>query len=410
MESFRQLRQSAALACAPRLMWGAPAPVEAQLHYIAMKAPTAKVLMGLAALAATCLTVHAQYTFTTLDNPGAVDGIYLWGISGTNIVGSYNDASNFEHGFVYTGSTWSALEVPTSWGDRAVPAGISGANIVGTYSDISWNIGGFLYNGATWTPLDDPIEWFFFINTGTFPQGTDGTNIVGYYTDTNGLDQGFLYSGSTWTTLEDPLGVEGTFAQGISGTNIVGYYYGRNYLSINFIVHGFLYNGSTWTTLDYPMSPSGSTWVRGIDGTNIVGSYAGTNNVSHGFIYNGIAWTTLDDPLAGSGTGQGTWANGISGANVVGYYYDSNNIAHGFLAAPIPQLTITPSGNTLKISWPSWASSYALQQNFDLDPTNWVNTAQPPMLNASNMQYELALNPAFVFRNSRYNFRLKQER
>ena len=173
----------------------------------------------------------------------------------------------------------------------------------------------------------------------------------------------------------------------------------------------------TYTTLDDPLAgaqsgPSGTqgTFAQGISGTNIVGYYIDTNSFAHGFIYDGWTWTTLDDPMGNHVPGGlGTYAQGISGTNIVGYYTDSNNVAHGFLAMPIPQLAITPSGNSLKISWPSWAGSYVLQQNFDLASPNWVNAPELPTLNASNGQYEVTLNPLVVLQNSHCNFRLKQQ-
>ena len=68
-----------------------------------------------------------------------------------------------------------------------------------------------------------------------------------------------------------------------------------------------------------------------------------------------------------------TCASGISGASIVGFYVGSEQLFHGFLATPMPQLAITLSGNTLKISWPQDSlTSWTLQQNPDLTTTNWT--------------------------------------
>ena len=176
----------------------------------------------------------------------------------------------------------------------------------------------------------------------------------------------------SWRNLDDPLAgigfnlAQGTQVSGISGTNIVGFY-----ADVNGYGHGFLYDGSTWTTLDDPLGYF--TWARGISGTNIVGFYLGANGV-HGFLYNGSTWTTLDDPLGV----ERTYCTGISGANIVGYCVDSNGITHGFLAAPTPQLSLTGSGNSLKISWPyNPLTAWTLQQNPDLSTTNWTTIDAP---------------------------------
>jgi len=378
-----------------------------------MEAQTAKNLTGLAALIATSLTANAQYTYTTLDDPlaatnGAVYpyGTVVTGISGTNIVGYYADTNGTTHGFVCNGIGWTTLDDPLAevYGDdpgvlQTYAQGISGTNIVGYYfagSHMGGFYHGFVFDGSAWADFAEPQNG---VVPFTYAQGIDATNIVGYYLDGTFANHGFLYNGSTSAALDAPLAgsgnSQGTFPSGISGTNIIGHY-----LDTSNYVHGFLFDGSTWITLHYP-SGVGDAYPTAIDGTNIMGSYTDTNGVGHGFLYNGSTWLTLE-VLPGE-------ADGISGVNIVGTYYDSNNVAHGFLATPIPQLTITPSGNALKLSWPSWANNYVLQQCFDLTSGNWVPAPEPPMLNASSGQYEVTLNPVFVLQNSRYNFRLKQE-
>lgn len=128
--------------------------------------------------------------------------------------------------------------------------------------------------------------------------------------------------------MDDPRGVEcfsGTGAYGILGTNIVGYYTDK---ATNY--QGFLLNGANWTN-----------------------------------------WTTLDAPL---GVGN-TYAEGVSDNNIVGLYWDNRGHEHGFLATLIPKLTMTHSGNSLKISWPYYPLvSWTLQQNLNLSTTNWAPT------------------------------------
>ena len=140
--------------------------------------------------------------------------------------------------------------------------GISGSNIVGTYAT-STGVHGFLYNGSTYTTLDVP----FAGEQGTFPYGISGSNIVGHYNDSSNRPHGFLYNGLTYTTLDDPLaGSSGTSATGISGSNIVGYYYDSSS-----VAHGFIYDGLNYTTLDDPLGDR--SFINGLDGNNIVGGY-----------------------------------------------------------------------------------------------------------------------------------------
>jgi hypothetical protein len=95
---------------------------------------------------------------------------------------------------------------------------------------------GFLFNGSTYSALNDPNA----NAVGTLAFGISGSNIVGYFGDNTG-NHGFLYNGSTYTTLDDPNATAGTLAQGIDGSNIVGFY------TDNTGVHGFIYTNELAT-------------------------------------------------------------------------------------------------------------------------------------------------------------------
>ena len=159
-----------------------------------MKANLVKLTCGLALLGAAAM-VQAQ-TYTTLDDPLGVNGAatIAFGISGNNIVGSYTAGSGNTYGFLYNGSTFTALNDPSAaYGTFAY--GVSGNIIAGTYTDSSGNDDGFLYNGGTYTTLDDPNG----INTIAF--GISGTTIVGTYTDSSDYNDGFIVSVPEPSTL-----------------------------------------------------------------------------------------------------------------------------------------------------------------------------------------------------------------
>jgi hypothetical protein len=282
-------------------------------------------------------------SFLTLGDPLASTsfgvGTFALGISGGNIVGSYE--MGYNHGFRSNGTNYFTLDVPNPNYYWTIATGISADNIVGWYTD-GTEAHGFLYANGNYTTLDNPKAYVSGYPTympdvgygpllsdsqfdawgGTFPTGICGTNIVGWYFDTNSFTHGFLYNGRTYTTLDDPLGLGSTYALGIDGGNIVGFYTDTNNSS-----HGFLYNGSTYATLDDP-NGVGSTFAQGISGTNIVGCYVDKTGGNHGFIYNSKTYTTLDFP--GSLGGGSTYAQGISSNTVVGWYIDSFNKIYGF--------------------------------------------------------------------------------
>jgi len=125
-----------------------------------------------------------QFTYTTLDVPGATDTI-AFGIDGNNIVGRYTDSGGSFHGFLFDGTTFLTLDDPsavTGPGLGTIAQGIRGNTIVGMYyPSPSWGEPyGFEYNWTTnnWQTLIPPgMAW------GTAAHGVSGNNIVGYYAD-----------------------------------------------------------------------------------------------------------------------------------------------------------------------------------------------------------------------------------
>jgi hypothetical protein len=142
-------------------------------------------VLGVVTLAAT-INLQAQYIFTTLSVPGAIQ-TRAWGISGNNIVGYYTGFTG-TYGFLYNGSSYTTLSVPgavTTWAQ-----GISGNDIVGYYKSGTGSMNGFLYDGSSYTTLSVPGA------AQTQALGIDGNYIVGNYTSSTGT-YGFVYDGSS---------------------------------------------------------------------------------------------------------------------------------------------------------------------------------------------------------------------
>jgi len=109
------------------------------------------------------------------------------GMSGNTTVGWYDQSPpGIDHGWVYDGSTYTTLDVPTA-GDT-VPYGISGGTIVGYYIDSTGtSTHGFLHTSSGFTTFDYPSA-----NGYTIITSIDGNNIGGYYTDSSGVTNGFV--------------------------------------------------------------------------------------------------------------------------------------------------------------------------------------------------------------------------
>lgn len=289
-------------------------------------------------LAICALTVHAAAqavagTFTTIDHPLAVNGTIPQGISGDTIVGTYVDASQKNHGFVYDTSTNTypqlTFDHPSGLGvSGTILDAIDGANIGGSYYDVSNNIHGFLYNGSAFSTLESPLGYVLAV------YGISGTNVVGRYLQ-SGLLHGYLYDGESWTRIDGPLGAVESEANGIDGTKIVGSWWDTG-TSGHRRGFGFDVAGSSYTGIEYPLSIM--TTANSISGSNIVGTWEDSGGAAHGFLYDGSTYRPFDHPLGVNGT----YVNGIDGDNIVGVYIDSSGVLHGFV-------TTTPEPSTLAL-------------------------------------------------------------
>lgn len=124
--------------------------------------------------------------FTTLDMTGGSYWTVANGISGNNIVGFYTLSTSpyTDHGFLYNGSSYATVDVPGAVGDGTRALGISGSKIVGYYQDANGHHG-FIYDGSSFTTFDVPGS------LDTFATGINGNNIVGYYYNGSTME-GFL--------------------------------------------------------------------------------------------------------------------------------------------------------------------------------------------------------------------------
>jgi hypothetical protein len=96
-------------------------------------------------------------TWTGLSDPQATNGETIAeGIDGNNIVGFFQNATGY-HGFLYDGTSWTTLDEPLAQQNGSfgtIVTGISGSSIVGWYDDASNTVHGFK---ATIVP--EPGAW-----------------------------------------------------------------------------------------------------------------------------------------------------------------------------------------------------------------------------------------------------------
>ena len=158
---------------------------------------------------------------------------------------------------------------------------------MGYYSD---SIGehGFLYSGGTYTTLDQPTGIGYF--TVAYDINNSG-QIVGYGFAQDG-QKGFLYSGGVYTII-DPPGSVGTYTIAINDlAQVVGFY-----ADSSNHYHGFLYSGGTYTTLDFP--GANYTYLDDINDWDRSSGDTQDNTGQHGFVYSEGTFTIVE-PSSGA--------------------------------------------------------------------------------------------------------------
>ena len=136
----------------------------------------------LAALVVLFGVQQAKAGFTTLDDPLATAGTFATGISGSNIVGAYNDLTG-RHGFLYHGTSYTTLDHPLAGSFGTFASGISGSNIVGADLVLSLNTGFDNSTNSLLAPytVDAKYQVTGPDSSTYFPQARDATGLPSTY-------------------------------------------------------------------------------------------------------------------------------------------------------------------------------------------------------------------------------------
>src|SRR5580698_3377152 len=268
---------------------------------------------------------QAPYTAPTAINSGAVTSKIL-------IVGGYGP--EFDSGFLLRvgvnkssiDEAYSAVNFPGS--SNQIADGINDlGQIVGFYFDSAGNQHGYEFSGGTFTTLDVPF--FGAIGTGATQINNSG-EIVGVWSDSSGLLHGFMLVAGLYTSLDYPGGTNTEASCVNNEGDIVGDYQDS---SGNF--HGFLLSGGAYSSIDVP-GAQGTIVIGNNDPGEMVGWYCTDTacEAYQGYLLSGGAFTTINAP--GTDTSI-LWDINDKGV-IVGSYSDSRGgpegEAHAFVAAP----------------------------------------------------------------------------
>jgi hypothetical protein len=317
-------------------------------------------------------------------------------------VGSGNPALSID-----SGNTW-ITDIPDTSDGSTIAISANGTKMVAIfetgYVSVSTN------SGLTWTQTSLPA-WY-----GSCASSADGTKLVvalwgdSIYTSTN--------SGISWLTNNAANNNWISVASSSDGTKLAAAAdYDQIYTSTN--------SGLTWSPTSAPTNIYWNSIASSFDGTHLIatgdnGTYFSTNS--------GSSWKQVI--ITGKGAGVASSANGSKlivcsygdGAQIYtstnfGVDWASTNIpgkqwlcaassADGYellagelngggvwiyQVTPSPQLKITRPANDVTLSWLVPSTNFTLQQNMDLTTTNWLTLTNVPMLNLTNLNYEITL-------------------
>jgi uncharacterized membrane protein len=269
----------------------------------------------------------AQYSFTTVDYPGAA----ITRLVGLNdhgeAVGNYSRPGEVRHAFKYSRGTFEALDPDGILGTHESAANQinNRGDITGWYTDGTRH--GYVLRDGVVETIDYPGATYTQVN------GVSDTGVVfGHFRDTAQVSHGFILQDGGFRQIDVP-GALNTFPYYINTRgDVSGNYNGAP----GQVGHGFvLTRDGEWIGFDVPGAPPNSTLAIGInDRRQILGYYRRTNGELRTFL------VALDDVFSTGGFTFIDLAEGpvtpetMNDAGVfVGIFADSRG-THGFIADP----------------------------------------------------------------------------
>jgi len=248
---------------------------------------------------------------------------------------------------------WSSVNAP-SGGMIALPENGSKWIIANTHATQSANIYTSTNMGASWTTNSLPST-----NVTAFASSADGNKIIAceyYTTGSPTYAPGNIYistnSGLSWLKTLAPSNSWTGVASSADGSKLVA-------VANSALTLVPLHVGGIYTSID-----GGNSWVSN--------SAPITN------------WVSVTSSADGN-----KLVAAVSGGGIYTAYYP-----------PSPQISALPSATNVTLFWITPSTNFVLQQSVDL--TTWSVVTNAPVLNFTNLQYQVSLTPS----NSSAFFRL----
>jgi uncharacterized repeat protein (TIGR03803 family) len=283
---------------------------------------------------------YSQFTFTSIDCPGA-ERTRAHGINNNgDIVGSCKYPGDNMHAVLIRKGEFIPLAPTTLLGTSfSVAYKINGhGDVVGIFIGDDGFYHGFLLRDGVLTILDFPGANETYA-TGLNDSGTvtGWWNLYDSYGNIN-IQHGFIWKDGTFTDVTFP----GADVAAATGINARGDFVGGWSLSIDAPTgSGFVSSKGNFTSFDAPFPGLVSTQGDDInDFGDIVGLYIDDSGIQHSFLKAGATITNIDYPGAAGLTS--VWGINSVG-EMVGNWRDSSGAVHGWLAEPGNRCAAAPS-------------------------------------------------------------------
>jgi hypothetical protein len=283
-----------------------------------------------------------------------------------------------------SGMTWTLTRAPSnSW--QSITSSADGAKIAAVANGNSGTAGIYTStnSGATWAQFSAPAMYWSAVAS-----SADGTKLAAAVQAGNAIDasghiiswSGFIYtstnSGATWKRTSAPSASWFAIASSADGASLAAVVYGGSiYISTN--------SGSTWSPTSTPTSPwtaiassaDGRRLVAAADGGSIYTSVDSGVTWLHNSTAVGIAWFSLASSADGNLLVAGTFGTGVA-------------LSH---STPQPALEIEAPPGGLALSWTVPSANFVLQYS-PIWGTGWTDVSAPPVMNLTNLNYEVVVS------------------
>lgn len=269
----------------------------------------------------------AQYTFTSLDYPGAKNT----SITGINergdMVGQWTSPLGGGHAMLLQRGQYIPLMIPGAIRSNAYKLNDAG-DVAGVYFDENYFLHAFVLSKGVVTTLDYPGA------DETYAMGINETGtVVGFWMmlDATGEpveSHGFVWKNGSFTDVNFP----GVLNTAVMGINQRGDLVGGWATYMDAPLHGYVYTQGKFISFDVPFAGGWNTQPNDINALgHIAGLYLDENGMCRGFVAVGADFTKIDFPGADQ-----TYVWGINSAGQIsGRYYIGSNYWRGYLAEPV---------------------------------------------------------------------------